>query len=194
MVKGSMKLMQEKYGLSKDIFVKVMHCKFSKEVWEKLNSIYHRNDRLNQANIKTLRGNFEELKMIEEEKVAGYLLRIDEIVNVIHGLGEEIEDKIVVNKVIRSFPTIFDSKISVIVESKDIDKYPMDDLHGELTTYEMRTCKEESSSREETFKVDKKRKTTSNSKDFEVIESHLVRKLTKGSRKYKGKLPFSTLR
>ena len=33
-------------NLSKDVFVKVMHCSSSKEVWEKLKNTYHGNDRV----------------------------------------------------------------------------------------------------------------------------------------------------
>ena len=45
--------------------------------------------------------------MKEEENVASYLLRVDEVVNNIRGLGEEVDDIVIVQKVLRSLPLIF---------------------------------------------------------------------------------------
>ena len=42
-------------NLSKDVFPKVMHCKSSKEVWDKLRNTYHGNDRVKEAKIQNLK-------------------------------------------------------------------------------------------------------------------------------------------
>ena len=52
--------------------------------------------------------------MSNDEKVEDYLLKIDETVNAIRGLGEKIDDIDVVKKVLRSLPDRFDSKICYI--------------------------------------------------------------------------------
>ena len=85
------------------------------------------------------RGQFESLKMKEEENIAEYLIRVDEIVNTIRGLGEELDDKIVVQKVLISLPMRYDPKVSTLEDRDNIDKLTMDELHGIITTYEMRT-------------------------------------------------------
>ena len=56
-------------SLSKDVFVKVMHCRYSKEVWDKLKNTYHGNDRVKEAKIQHLKERFEDLKMGDDEKV-----------------------------------------------------------------------------------------------------------------------------
>jgi hypothetical protein len=76
--------------------------------------------------------------MKDEENVAAYFLRVDEIVNTIRGLGEKVEEPMIVQKVLRSLPLRFDSKVSVIEEMKDLEKLTMDELHGILIAYEMR--------------------------------------------------------
>ena len=83
--------------------------------------------------------------MKEEENIAAYFLRVDEVVNIIRGLGENIEAFIIVQKILRSLPMRFDSKISTIEEILDLDTMIVDELHGILTTYEMRTKQEDSS-------------------------------------------------
>lgn len=79
------------------------------------------------------------MKMKESENIAAYLLRIDEIVNSIIVLGEGVNESIIVQKVLRSLPLIYDAKVSAIEESWDLTKMTMDELHGILTAYEMRT-------------------------------------------------------
>ena len=48
---------------------------------------------------------FETLKMKEEEYVASYFLRVDEIVNFITWLGAVVKENVVVQKVMRTLPT-----------------------------------------------------------------------------------------
>lgn len=45
---------------------------------------------------------FKSLRMREEENVVAYFLRVDEVVNSCKGLGEKIEDNVVVQKILRS--------------------------------------------------------------------------------------------
>jgi hypothetical protein len=55
---------------------------------------------------------------------------VDEIVNTIRGLGEKVEEPMIVQNVLRSLPLIFDAKVSTIEEMKDLDSLTMDELHG----------------------------------------------------------------
>ena len=56
--------------------------------------------------------------MYNDESVANYFLRIDEIVNCMKNLGEEIKEVVVVEKILRSLSSEFESKVSAI-EEKD---------------------------------------------------------------------------
>ena len=70
-------------SLSKDVFSKVMHCKSSKEVWNKLRNTYHGNDRVKEEKIQNLKARLEDLKMRENEKVEYYIIKIEEIASAI---------------------------------------------------------------------------------------------------------------
>ena len=96
--------------------------------------------------------------MKEEEDIALYFLQVDEIVNTMRGLGEQVENRTLVQKTLRSLPMRFDSKVSSLEERKDLDKISMDELHGILIAYEMRIEQENPSINEETFKASKKKK------------------------------------
>jgi hypothetical protein len=94
-------------GLSDTVFTKVSHCKSSKEILDKLRNIYEGDSNVKEAKLQTYRGQFKQLKMREDEDIAAYFLRVDEIVNAIIGLGEEIEESVIGQKVLRSLPMRF---------------------------------------------------------------------------------------
>jgi hypothetical protein len=67
-----------------------------------------------QDKLQTHRGQFESLKMKDEENIAEYFQRVDEIVNSIRALGEEIKTNIIVQKVLISLPMRYDVKVSTL--------------------------------------------------------------------------------
>jgi hypothetical protein len=143
-------------GLSETIFTKVAHCKSAKDIWDKLRNIYEGDSKFKATKLQTYRGQFEQLKMKEDENIAAYFLRVNETMNAIIGLGEEIEESVIVQKVLRSLPMRFDPKISVLEERSDLNSISMDELHGIFTAYEMRTEQENPDVKEATFKASKR--------------------------------------
>lgn len=67
--------------------------------------------------------------MKEEENIVAYLLRVDGVVNTITCLGEKVDELVIVQKVLRSLPLRFDTKVSSLEESKDLYSLTMDKLH-----------------------------------------------------------------
>jgi len=128
--------------------------------------------------------------MHSDESVANYFLHVDEIVNCMKNLGEEIKEAIVVEKVLRSLSPRFESKVSAIEEKENLQNITMSQLHGILTTYEMRK-RGPSERREAAFKV-------SGKGDYyelghvskEEEESNFVNNLQRGVGRFRGKLPF----
>jgi hypothetical protein len=53
-------------GLANPMFVKVMHCKSTKEIWDKLKIIYEGYGKVKKSKLQTHRGKFESFKMKEE--------------------------------------------------------------------------------------------------------------------------------
>jgi len=137
--------------------------------------------------------------MKEEENIVAYFLRVDETMNIIRGLGEKIEEPIIVQKILRSLPMRFCSKISTIEERIDLDTMTVDELHGTLTAYEMRTEQEDPSGKEAAFKASNqkgtskqksKSKYSNHDESDSEEEANFVRNLRRGTCKYKGKLPL----
>jgi len=99
------------YGLIDSELVKLMGCKSAKEMWEKLKSIHEGDAKIKEAKVQTLRYQFEGLKMNDEEEIASHMLRVNEIINFKRGLGENIEVKMIIKKILRSLPSKFDAKV-----------------------------------------------------------------------------------
>jgi hypothetical protein len=111
-------------------------------------------------------------------------------VNAIIGLGEEIEQSVIVQKVLRSLPMIFNPKISALEEISDLNSISMDELHGIFTAYEMRTEQENPYVREVAFKASKRSKQKKKEQDDEEV-ANFIKRLNKGTNgKYRGKLPL----
>ena len=83
-------------SLSQSKFIKFMQLKSTKEIWDKIVLSYEGDEQVKRAKLKTLRIQYESLRMHNDESVASYFLRIDEIVNCMKNLGEEIKDVVLV--------------------------------------------------------------------------------------------------
>jgi len=161
-------------GITDSEFTKVMHCTSAKEMWEKLVGLYDGDSKVKKAKLQTHRRQFESLRMEDEEDIVAYLLRVAEVVNSLKGLDEKVEESTIVQKVLRSLPDRFDSKISTIEEEKDLYTLKMDEIHGILTAYETR--KGGPSSKDAAFKASKskKGKERNDCSDESDVESELA--------------------
>ena len=77
------------------------------------------------------------IKIEEDESFDEFYAKLKDIVNSAFNLGETIPEPKIIRKVLRSLLEKFHAKITVIEESKDIDKIPLIELVGNLETYEL---------------------------------------------------------
>jgi hypothetical protein len=183
------------------VFTKVAHYKSAKEIWDKLQNINEGDTKVKEAKLQTYRGQFEQLKMKEYKDITSYFLRVDETMDAIIGLEEEIEESVIVQKILRSLPMRFNHKISALEERSDLDSISMDKMHGIFTAYEMRTEQENLDVKEAAFKASKRSKqkkkeqeefnnNSDASEDDEEV-ANFVKRLNKGTNgRYRGKIPL----
>ena len=86
------------------------------------------------SKLQRLTTSFEEIKMEEDESFDEFYAKLKDIVNSTFNLRETISEPKIVRKVFRSLPNRFHAKITIIEESKDIDKIPLIELVGNLQT------------------------------------------------------------
>jgi hypothetical protein len=70
-------------GLVDSVYVKVMHCDSAKEIWDKHHNVYEGDAKVHATKLQTYIGQFEQLKLKEDEDIATYFLRVDETMNAI---------------------------------------------------------------------------------------------------------------
>ena len=80
---------------------------------------------------------FEEIKMEEDDSFDEFYAKLKDIVNSAFNLGKTILEPKIVRNGLRSLLERFHAKITVIEESKDIDKIPLTELVGNLQTYKL---------------------------------------------------------
>ncbi|XP_020249240.1 uncharacterized protein LOC109826630 [Asparagus officinalis] len=76
--------------------------------------------------------------MKQGESVQSFFTQVTTIVNQIRSCGEDLPEKTVVMKVLRSLTTKFDHVVVAIEESKDLSTYTFDVLMGSLQVHEFR--------------------------------------------------------
>ena len=116
-------------------FKKIPSTETAQEAWTILQKTYDGTKAVKDSKLQRLTTSFEETKMEEDESFDEFYAKLKDIVNSAFNLGETIPEPKIVRKVLRSLPERFHAKITVIEESKDIDKIPLTELVGNLQIY-----------------------------------------------------------
>ena len=98
-------------GLCESEFIKVMHCETTKDISDKLENIHEGDKRVNMAKLQVYRTQFETLKMNKDEDIVNFFIRVVEVVNIMLGLSETINESVIVQKILRSLPSKFNPKV-----------------------------------------------------------------------------------
>ena len=89
--------------------------------------------------------------MKESESIKDFFSRVTEIVNQIRAHGDQIEEKKIVEKILRSLPPKFDYAAAAIEESKYLSILTIYDLCGSLESHEERMKRSSSQFSEQAF-------------------------------------------
>ena len=124
--------------------------KTAKNVWDKLENIYAGDSNVKEEKLQIYRTKFEQLRMKEDCNISAYFQYVDEITNAIEGLGELVDEKTIIRKILRTLPGRFNPKVSILEYSANMDKLNKEEFHGVLIAYEMRVDEEKGTSHLET--------------------------------------------
>ena len=121
--------------------------------------------------------------MEEDDSFDEFYAKLKDIVNSAFNLGETIPEPKIVRKVLRSLPERFHAKITVIEESKDIDKIPLTKLVGNLQTYKLGLSRIGKSGKGMSMALKAKSSDTDESSDDEdsKMKSYITRQFMKNA-------------
>ena len=127
--------------------------------------------------------------MEEDESFDEFYAKLKDIVNLTFNLGETIPEPKIVRKVLKSLPERFHAKITMIEESKDIDKIPLTELVGNLQTYVLGLTRIGKSGKSKSKALKAKSSDTDESLDDEdsKMKSYITRKFKKFMKNANGK-------
>ena len=95
-------------------------------------------EKVRTINLQTLRREFQNLKMIESEKIDEYCTRVMNIVNEMRNHSDTISDQQVVEKILISITEKYEYIVAITEETKDLSKLSIKELIGSFRAHEKR--------------------------------------------------------
>ena len=109
----------------------------AKQLWDKLETLYAGDSKVKKEKLQSFKVQYESLKMRDEETILEYFEKIESIVNTAKGLGAEIPDSELVEKVLRTLPIEYNPKVSILEDQEKLEELTLDELYGILIAYEL---------------------------------------------------------
>lgn len=115
----------------------ISSCTTTKQIWDTLVNAHEGTPQVRKFRIARLSSEYELCKMESGESLQDMITRFTTIVNELVSLGKIhiIEEQ--VDKVLRTLPKSWEIKVTAIREAKDLTTMSLDELVGNLKTYEM---------------------------------------------------------
>ncbi|XP_070002702.1 uncharacterized protein [Nicotiana sylvestris] len=128
-------------GIGPDEYNRISNCDSAKEIWEALQTAHEGTTQVKQSKIDMLTPEYELFRMKDDESIQDMHTRFTSIINELHSLGDVIPRNKLVWKILSVLPGSWESKVNAITEAKDLQTLTMDELIGNLKTYEMKRKK-----------------------------------------------------
>ncbi|XP_070040932.1 uncharacterized protein [Nicotiana tomentosiformis] len=129
-------------GIGPDEYNRISTCQSVKKIWEALQTAHEETTQVKQSKIDMLTTKYELFRMKDDESIQDMHTRFTPIINKLHSLGEIIPRNKLVEKILSVLPGSWESKVNAIMEAKDLQKLTIDELIGNLKTYEMKKKKD----------------------------------------------------
>ncbi|CAN6209255.1 unnamed protein product [Urochloa humidicola] len=119
-----------------DTLLRVSEKETAHDVWEALRSMHVGVERVREARVQALRTDLDNLKMSNAESVDDFAGKFMTLVGRIRELGDALEEKYVVKKLLRSVSAKFINVASSMVLFGDINNMAMEEAIGSLKAHE----------------------------------------------------------
>ncbi|KAF0898837.1 hypothetical protein E2562_011902 [Oryza meyeriana var. granulata] len=119
-----------------EMLLRVSEKETACDVWAALRSMHVGVKRVRKARVQSLRADLDNLKMSDAESVDDYTMKFMTLVGRIHELGDAVEEKYVVKKLLRSVSTKFINVVSAMMLFGDTNKMVMEEAIGSLKAHE----------------------------------------------------------
>ncbi|XP_074355921.1 uncharacterized protein LOC141695582 [Apium graveolens] len=125
-------------GVPEDVLLSIADKETAKEAWEVIKMMCMGVEKVKEAKVQTLKGEFSSLIMKEMDKIEGFCMKLSEIVTNIRVLGEIMEESGVVRKILRAIPDKFHQIASNIEQFGDVKGMTVEEVVGRFKAHEER--------------------------------------------------------
>ncbi|XP_075083428.1 uncharacterized protein LOC107775971 [Nicotiana tabacum] len=129
-------------GIGPDEYNKISACQSTKEIWEALQTAHEGTTQVKQSKIDMLTIEHELFRMKDDESIQDMHTSFTSIINELRSLEKIIPRNKLVRKILSVLPSSWESKVNDIPEAKDLQKLIIDELIGNLKTYEIKKKKD----------------------------------------------------
>eukprot|EP00253_Pinus_taeda_P035659 PITA_35659 len=140
-------------AVHESVFPRIAAAKTSKEAWQTLKTAYQGMEKVKTTKMQLLRRDFESLCMKESDNIDSFFTQVIGLITQIRSHGEILEERRIVEKILRVLPSKFDVIFTTIEETKDLTNFSVDEQHASLITHENRLSRNENSFLEHAFKT-----------------------------------------
>ncbi|XP_070035725.1 intracellular protein transport protein USO1-like [Nicotiana tomentosiformis] len=166
-------------GLGPDEYNRIQSCTTAKEIWDTLQVAHEGTAQVKRSRVTLQYSQYENFSMKEGKTIQEMYTRFTTLTNVLKSLGRTLLEEDKVEKILtRVLPVSWESKITAIQESKNIETLKLDELIGNLNAYELRR---------QTMKMDvpkKERSLTLRITEGADLEEDEMAMITKDFKKY----------
>ena len=125
-----------------DQFKITQGCESAKEAWDVLVNHFEGDTSVRRTRIDHLASRFENLRMEDDESIAGFVSKLSSIDNEATVLGKKYKEKKLVNKLLRCLPPRFEAYKAVVQIAMNIDDMKFDQLAGILKVHDLEEADE----------------------------------------------------
>ena len=113
-------------------FKRISNVKVAHTTWNILQNVHEgiKTVKINKLQQLTIR--FESIRMSDNENFDEFYAKLNDIINSFYNLGDIYDQPKIVRKILRSLIEDFRSKVTVIIESKDVEFILVDELMRSL--------------------------------------------------------------
>ena len=121
--------------VSMEEFKRISNVEVAHTAWNFLQTVCEGTKAVKINKLQQLTSRFESIRMSDDETFDEIYAKLNDIVNSAFNLGEVYDLSKVVRKILRSLIEDFRSKVTAIIESKDVDTIAIDELVGSSQSY-----------------------------------------------------------
>ena len=119
-------------AVSMEEYKRISNVEIAHTAWNILQIVHEGTKAVKINKLQQLTTRFESIKMSDDEFFAKFYAKLNDIVNSAYNLGEIYDQTKIVRKILRSLTEDFRPKVTAIIESKDVNSIPVDELVGSL--------------------------------------------------------------